>query len=65
MNPKMLLKQLEKNNPKIKEEYTCKSQFNEDLSIPSSPPLDFLSLFLISASLPAVSAKCNSWPALN
>lgn len=59
MNPKMLLKQLKKTNPKIKE-YTCKSQFNEDFSVPSSPPLDFPSFFLIAASLPTVSAECNS-----
>lgn len=47
-------------NPKIKEDYTRKSQFNEDLFISSSPHLDFPNLFLIAASLPTASAKCNS-----
>lgn len=49
----------------MKEDYIRKSQFNEDRSIPSSPRLDFPSLFLIAASLPTASAECNSQPALN
>lgn len=54
-----------KTNTKIKEEYTRKSQFNEDLSIPSSPHFDFPSFLLIAASLPTTCAECNSQPALN
>lgn len=60
MNPKILLKWPKKLNPKLMEEYTHKSQFNRDLFIPSSPPPDFPNLFLIAASLPTASAKCNS-----
>lgn len=58
MNPKVLLKWLKKSKPKNKGR--VKSQLDEDLSTPSSPSLDFPSLFLIAASLSTTSAKCNS-----